>query len=125
VVAKKGTRVSGSAFVVLVPYLWLVFFFLAPFLIVFRISLSDDVLAQPPYAPVFDWSMGWRELSDFLAALDFENYAFVLSDSLYLHSYLQSLWIAGLSTLILILIGFPLAYAMTRAPLSWRPVLLM
>jgi putrescine transport system permease protein len=124
-VANKGTRIPASVFVVLVPYLWLAFFFLVPFLIVLRISLSDDVLAQPPYAPLFDWSMGWRELSDFVAALDFENYAFVLSDTLYLHSYLQSLWIAGLSTVILILIGFPLAYAMTRAPLSWRPVLLV
>jgi putrescine transport system permease protein len=115
----------ASAIVVLVPYLWLAFFFLVPFLIVFRISLSDDVLAQPPYSPVFDGSAGWQGLGDFLAALDFENYSFVLSDSLYVQSYLQSLWIAALSTAILALIGFPIAHAMARAPQNWRPVLLM
>jgi putrescine transport system permease protein len=114
-----------SALVALVPYLWLVVFFLVPFLIVFRISLSDEVLAQPPYSPVLDWSAGWQGVRDFIAALDFENYAFVLSDDLYLHSYLQSLWIAAVSTAILVLVGFPLAYGMARAPQSWRPVLLM
>jgi putrescine transport system permease protein len=115
----------APALAVLVPCLWLVFFFLVPFLIVFRISLSDDVLAQPPYSPVLDSSAGWRGVLDFIAALDFENYAFVLSDSLYLQSYVQSLWIAALSTAILALIGFPIAYSMARAPDGWRPVLLM
>lgn len=115
----------GRALVVLIPYLWLVFFFLTPFLIVFKISLSDDVLAQPPYAPVLDLSEGWASVREFAAALDFENYAFVLGDGLYLQSYLQSLWIAGLSTAILMLIGFPIAYGMARAPHGWRPLLLM
>jgi putrescine transport system permease protein len=124
-VAGIGTRFRGRTLVALIPYAWLAAFFLVPFLIVFRISLSDDVLAQPPYAPLFDWSAGWAGVSDFIAALDFENYAFVLSDTLYLHAYLQSVWIAALSTAILALVGFPLAYAMARAPLSWRPILLM
>ena len=120
-----GRRIRGRAFIVLAPYLWLAVFFLIPFLIVLRISLSDDVLAQPPYAPLFDWSAGWEGIRAFVAALDFENYAFVLGDNLYLHSYLQSVWIAALSTAILILVGFPLAYAMSRAPRAWRPLLLM
>jgi putrescine transport system permease protein len=124
-VAGIGTKLRGRLLVALVPFLWLAVFFLVPFLIVFRISLSDDVLAQPPYAPLFDWSAGWAGVSDFIAALDFENYAFVLSDTLYLLAYLQSVWIAALSTAILALVGFPLAYAMARAPLSWRPILLM
>lgn len=116
---------GGRALVTLVPYLWLGFFFLVPFLIVVRISLSDDVLAQPPYAPLFDWSAGISGVRTFLAALDFENYSFVLGDTLYLHSYLQSVWIAALSTAILALISFPIAYGMARAPLSWRPLLLV
>ena len=120
-----GTRIHGRAVVALVPYLWLVFFFLLPFLIVFRISLSDDVLAQPPYAPLVDWSAGIAGIREFIAALDFENYAFVLGDTLYLQSYLQSLWIAALSTAILMLIGFPIAYGMARAPLAWRPFFLL
>lgn len=115
----------GRRLVLLVPYLWLTFFFLIPFLIVFKISLSDDQVAQPPYVPVFDPSKGIAGLRELLGAFDFENYRLVLSDSLYLTSYLQSLWVAGLSTLILLLIGYPIAYAMSRAPVSLRPVLLM
>jgi len=120
-----GTKFRGRILVALAPYLWLVFFFLVPFLIVVRISLSDDVLAQPPYAPVLDWSTGIAGICEFIAALDFENYAFVLGDTLYLQSYLQSVWIAALSTAILMLIGFPIAYGMARAPLTWRPLLLV
>jgi putrescine transport system permease protein len=115
----------GRAMIVLVPYLWVVFFFLVPFLIVLKISLSDDVLAQPPYTPVLDLSTGWTGLRDFVAALDFENYAFVIGDPLYIQSYLQSVLIAAFSTFILVLIGFPIAYAMARAPLVWRPLLIM
>jgi putrescine transport system permease protein len=111
--------------VALVPYLWLVAFFLVPFAIVFRLSLSDDVLARPPYAPLLDLAAGWNGLREFFSGLDFQNYAFVLTDSLYIEAYWQSLWIAGLSTVILMLIGFPVAYGMARAPLSWRPILLM
>jgi putrescine transport system permease protein len=110
---------------VLIPYLWLVIFFLAPFLIVLKISLSDDVLAQPPYAPVLDLGAGWAGIRDFLAALDFDNYAFVLADPLYVQSYLQSVVIAVLSTAILILVGYPIAYAMVRAPLGLRSILIM
>jgi putrescine transport system permease protein len=111
--------------VALVPYLWLVAFFLVPFAIVFRLSLSDDVLAQPPYAPLLDVFAGWSGLREFIAGLDFENYVFVLSDSLYVEAYWQSVWIAGLSTVILMLVGFPVAFGMARAPQAWRPVLLM
>jgi putrescine transport system permease protein len=120
-----SSELSGRAFIVLIPYLWLAFFFLIPFFIVLKISLSDDVLAQPPYAPVLDLSAGWTGFRDFLAALDFENYAFVLGDSLYVQSYLQSVAIAALSTFILMLVGYPIAYAMVRAPLAWRPILIL
>jgi putrescine transport system permease protein len=115
----------GRTLVAMIPYLWLLFFFLVPFLIVFKISLSDDVLAQPPYAPVLDLSAGWVGLQQFFAGFDFENYLFVLGDGLYLQSYLQSLVIAALSTLILTIIGLPIAYGMARSPLSWRPLLLI
>ena len=119
------TRSGGRALIVLVPYLWLAFFFLIPFLIVLKISLSDDVLAQPPYSPLLDLSNGWAGLRDLFAGLDFENYVFVLSDSLYVQSYLQSVGLAALSTFILMLIGYPIAYAMARAPHSWRPFLIL
>jgi putrescine transport system permease protein len=113
----------GARLVVLVPYLWLVVFFLVPFLIVVKISLSHTAMAQPPYTPVFDLGGGWQALVEFLGALSFENYLFLGSDWLYLASYLKSLEIALGSTFLLLLIGFPLAYGMARAPRGWQPAL--
>jgi len=111
--------------VVLVPYLWLVVFFLIPFLIVLKISLSHTVIAQPPYAPVLDPGAGWDSVKAFFTGLSLENYAFIVSDQFYLASYLKSLEVAAGSTLLLLLIGFPLAYGMARAPRGWQPALFM
>ena len=121
---KRGEHDSswGARLIVLVPYLWLVTFFLLPFLIVVKISLSHTAIAQPPYTPVFDPAAGWESLKQSFSALSFENYAFLGSDWLYLASYLKSLEVAAGSTLLLLLIGFPLAYGMARAPRRWQPV---
>ncbi len=108
-----------------VPFLWLAAFFLLPFLIVFKISLSDDAVAQPPYAPVLNFSEGWAALREKLALLDFENYAFVLGDWLYVYSYMQSVMLAALATAILVLVGYPVAYAIARSPRGLRPILLL
>ena len=62
------------ALVVLLPYLWLAAFFLVPFLIVLKISLSQTAIAQPPYMPVLDLAAGWQGLKDFVAALSLDNY---------------------------------------------------
>jgi putrescine transport system permease protein len=121
----RSAQHPGRFLVVLAPYLWLGFFFLAPFLIVLKISLSHDVIAQPPYAPVLDLTQGWQGVKDFLAQLDFSNYALLASDTIYLDSYLQSLRIAAVSTLILLFVGYPIAYAMARAPERLRPLLVM
>jgi putrescine transport system permease protein len=109
-------RPSGQSLVVLIPYLWLAVFFLVPFLIVLKISLSHTAIAQPPYEPVFDVGAGWEGLKAFFAALSVENYSLLASDAIYLFSYLKSLEIAVISTALLLLIGFPLAYGMARAP---------
>ncbi len=74
---------------------------------------------------MLDPAAGWGGLRDFLAALSFENYAFIGSDWLYLASYLKSLEVAAGSTLLLLLIGFPLAYGIARAPRAWQPALFM
>src|SRR5499427_8220461 len=116
-------RSWGARLIVLVPYLWLATFFLLPFLIVVKISLSHTAIAQPPYTPVLDPAAGWQGLREFLAALSLENYAFIGSDWLYLSSYLKSLEVAVLSTLLLLLLGFPLAYGVARAPRRWQPAL--
>ena len=125
-VGANGTSRSwGARLIVLFPYLWLALFFLVPFLIVLKISLSHTAVAQPPYEPTLDPAAGWQALKGFAAALSFENYAFIASDWLYLASYLKSLEIAAVSTALLLLIGFPLAYGMARAPRRWQPVLFM
>ena len=108
-----------------VPYLWLFVFFLVPFFIVFKISLSDTEIAIPPYTPLLDLSEGWAGIKDFFSQLDFENYRIIFSDALYVNAYGSSLRIAFISTLITLAIGFPIAYGMARAPKAWQPMLLM
>lgn len=108
--------------VVLVPYIWLLLFFLAPFLIIVKISLSDTAISMPPYTPVFE---GFSAIGDFFSQLDFDNYVFLTEDPLYVDSYLSSLKIAVISTLLLLLIGYPMALGMARAPATVRPTLVM
>jgi putrescine transport system permease protein len=108
-----------------VPYLWFVIFLVVPFLIVLRIGLSQTELAQPPYSPVFDPAAGWQGIKDFFAALSFANYKTLLGDWLYVSSYLRSLWVAAVSTAILLAIGLPIAYGMARAPKWLQPMLVM
>ncbi len=120
----KGT--TGRWLVVAVPYLWLLALFLIPFFIVFKISLSQDAIAQPPYEPVFDLAAGWDAVKDAVSQLNFDNYAYVLDwNNEFLQSYASSLWIAAVSTFLLLLVGYPIAYGMARAPKSIRPTLLM
>jgi putrescine transport system permease protein len=116
---------AGTRIVVLIPYLWLLFFFLLPFLIVLKISLSQTAIAQPPYTPLLDLGGGWQALKAFAAGLSLDNYSLIASDRIYLASYIQSIRIAGVSTVLLLLLGFPLAYGMARAPRRWQPVLFM
>jgi putrescine transport system permease protein len=123
--AKNARNSAGRFLVIAVPYLWLAFFFLAPFLIVLKISLSHDVIARPPYAPLLDLSQGWEGLKTFLSQLDFSNYGLLAHDTIYLDSYLQSLRLAALATVTLLLVGYPIAYAMARAPERLRPLLVM
>jgi putrescine transport system permease protein len=112
----------GRWLVVAFPYLWLLLFFAAPFFIIVKISLSDTAIALPPYTPVFE---GFGAIGDFFSQLDIENYIFLTDDPLYVKAYLSSLRIASISTLLLLLIGYPIALAMARAPGSLRPTLVM
>ncbi len=119
-------KAKGRWLVVAIPYLWLVALFLVPFLIVFKISLSQDAIAQPPYVPTFDLAAGWDAFKEAFGELSFDNYGYVLSwDNDFIEAYGSSLWIAGCSTLMLLAVGYPIAYAMARAPKSIRPTLLM
>jgi putrescine transport system permease protein len=105
----------------LAPALWLTLFFGLPFLFVLRIALSQTALAIPPYVPVI------HSLTDISAAFgqfSFENFASLAGDPLYLMALWGSLKLAFLSTLVLVLIGYPLAYAMARAGANLQPLLL-
>lgn len=104
-----------------IPYFWLLVLFLIPFLIVFKISLSDTASAMPPYTPLLDFA----NLRAFFAGLDFENYSFIFSDPLYTNAYWASLKIAFISTLLTLIIAYPIAYGMARAPKEWQPLLVM
>ena len=111
--------------VVRIPYAWLLAFFLVPFLIVLKISLSQTAIAQPPYTPVFDLAAGWHSLVAFVRGLSLDNYQLLGSDPLYLLSYVKSVEIAAFSTLILLLIGYPIAYAIARMPQRAQAVLIL
>src|SRR3954453_13493705 len=122
---EKARRDWGRRLVILIPALWLAVFFLVPCLIVLKISVSQTAIAQPPYLPLLDLAAGWPGIKDFIAGLSFDNYKILGSDWLYLTSYLRSLAIATLSTLILLLVGYPVAYGIARAPRRLQPLLVM
>lgn len=123
---RPGPRRSlGEWLIAGLPYLWLVAFFFAPFLIVVKISLSQTAFAQPPYTPVLDLAAGLTGVRDFLQGLSLSSYRLLAGDDLYLLSYLKSLHVALVSTTVLALLGLPLAYGMARAPRRLQPILLM
>jgi putrescine transport system permease protein len=107
------------------PYLWMALFFLVPFIFVMKISLSQTAIAQPPYTPVFDLAAGAAAIKAALSALSLDNFKLLVSDDLYVLSYLRSLVVAAVSTAILLLIGYPIAYGMARLPARWQNVAMM
>ncbi|MFS2180481.1 ABC transporter permease subunit [Rhizobium pisi] len=111
--------------VIIIPYAWLLLFFLAPFFIVFRISLSATAIAMPPYEPVFALADGWGGFWDKVSSFSLDNYGYLTDDPLYFNAYISSVVIAGLSTFLTLLIAYPIAYGMAQAPRSVRPTLLM
>jgi len=108
----------------MMPSLWMVLFFLVPFGFVLKISLSQTAIAQPPYLPVFDLKLGFAAIKA-AAELSLDNFRLLLTDNLYILSYLRSLVVAAVSTSILLVIGYPIAYGMARLPRTWQPVAMM
>ncbi|MBZ9654054.1 ABC transporter permease subunit [Phyllobacterium lublinensis] len=115
----------ASRLVIAVPYLWLLIFFLIPFVIVFKISLSEVAMAIPPYSPVFELAGGLQGLKDNISQLSWDNYIWLIEDPLYYKAYISSVLIAAVSTLLTLIVGYPIAYGMARAPATIRPTLLM
>jgi putrescine transport system permease protein len=104
---------------------WMALFFLVPFGFVLKIALSQTAIAQPPYAPVFDLMEGREATRAALAQLSLDNFRLLISDNLYMLSYLRSLVVALVSTAILLLIGYPIAYGMARLPQRWQAIAMM
>jgi putrescine transport system permease protein len=117
----RGRSDWGRRFVIGLPAAWLAVFVVVPLLLILRMSLSDPAAAQPPYRPAWQSLAG---LGEFLGALDFENYLTVATDRLYLSAFLTSLRIAALGTALTLLVGYPVALALARAPQRWRPLLI-
>ena len=111
---------------VLVPYAWLLIFFLIPFLIVFKISLSQPETAIPPYVPTLDLATdGLSATWDKIKTFTLDNYRRIFASDIYYGAYFSSVWIAAVATFLTLLIAYPVAYGMARAPEHWRPMLLM
>lgn len=104
-----------------VPYLWLLLFFLLPLLILLKISLAEPALAQPPFSALW----GWADAGVLRIQLNLNNFILVWQDELYLSAFINSLRVAAISTLLCLLIGYPMAYAIATAPERFRTILLM
>ncbi len=112
---------SGRSLVTAVPYLWLLLFFLIPFIIVLKISFSSSLIAMPPYEPLLHWT-GEKVLQ---IKLNLGNFAFLVEDNLYWKAYLNSIKVALVSTLLCLLIGYPIAYSIARSSPSSRNILML
>lgn len=106
--------------VISVPYLWMVVFFAIPFLIVLKISFSKLAIAMPPYTPILEFVDEAVSLK-----LNLSNYIGLFTDSQYVQAYLSSIKIAGISTLLALLIGYPMAYVIAKLPPSTRNIAMM
>ena len=107
--------------VVGIPFFWLLLFFLAPFIIVIKISLAESLIASPPYSPLYE------RAEDCVLSIRviFENYSYLWEDDLYLNSYINSVKIASVSTVFCLLIGYPMAYGIARSNPTTKNILLM
>jgi len=109
--------VAWRRVVIATPWLWLTVFFLVPFAIILKISLADPLVAQPPFTPAID--------ADGRPALTLDNFRFLLTDKLYAITYLRSLTLAAVATVLCLALGFPMAYGIARARRETRGLLLL
>jgi putrescine transport system permease protein len=114
---------TGRTAVIAVPWIWLLLFFIIPFIIVLKISFAETRwLGTPPYTPLLDYADGEKYPR---LLINTGNYLFLIKESLYLDAFLSSLRVAAISTIFCLLLGYPMAYAIARADASWRNILLM
>lgn len=114
-------QTGWKTIVVGVPFFWLLLFFLAPFVIVFKISLAESLIASPPFSSLFEWT----EEGALMFQVVFDNYAYLWEDDLYVKTYLNSLKISTISTILCLLLGYPVAYAIVRSSPTAKNILLL
>ena len=105
---------------VFTPYFWLVAFFFIPLALIFKISISVSEWGMPPYKDLFEFTDGKFSINSTLA-----NYVFIFSDPFYIRSYLNSLSLALISTLVCLLIGYPIAFYVAKSKENIRNLLLI
>jgi putrescine transport system permease protein len=120
---RKGFSL-GRRFTLGAPYAWLIVFFILPMGLIFKISLSRPVEARPPYEPLLSFADSPAAWLEKLQMLGLETYRALADDPLYLDAYVSSLAIAAVSTLLTLLVAYPFALAMARAPRHMRPLLI-
>ncbi len=97
--------------VVFIPYAWLLLFFLLPFFIVAKISVAELAVANPPYTDMIKWA----NEGTMTIRVVFDNFIYIFEDDLYIRTYLNSLKISTISTILCLLIGYPIAYGIIRS----------
>jgi len=115
--AEMKRRELWQRVAIAIPYLWLLVFFLLPFIIILKISLADPIIAQPPYTPTFD--------AEGYLSVTVDNFLFLLNDKLYVITYLKSVLLAASATILCLALGFPMAYGIARCGPTVRNVLLL
>jgi putrescine transport system permease protein len=117
-IARRPQWLQGRTLVIGIPFVWLLAFFLAPFLIVLNYSVSEMGTVRPEN--IASISDGVIKL-----ALKYSNYIAISADALYFTAYVSSLKYAAITTLLGLFIGYPFAYFMARSPASRQPALMM
>ncbi|MEM7268928.1 MAG: ABC transporter permease subunit [Pseudomonadota bacterium] len=106
--------------IVVVPFFWLLLFFLAPFFIVAKISVAELAIASPPFTKMIEWT----DSGIVTIRIVFDNFIYIMEDSLYFDTYANSLKISITSTILCLLFGYPIAYGIVRSGPVAKPLLL-
>ncbi|AOJ09885.1 ABC transporter permease subunit [Burkholderia mayonis] len=116
----KRFGLTGRTAVIAGPFFWLVLFFLVPFILVVKISFAELRLGIPPYTELTSLAEGVLHVT-----LNLQHYAFLFSDSLYFATYVNSVVVAAVTTLLCLLLGYPMAYYIARSNPGTRNMLMM
>jgi putrescine transport system permease protein len=117
----QGAKQRQYFFVVAAPYLWLLIFFFLPFILILKISFSSAHIGLPPYTAI----SGWNDQNILSVILNMGNYVSLFEDSFYVSAFLSSILIACSSTLCSLMLGYLMAYGISRASHKWRTILLL